>query len=912
MKINSFSCKSRLLPCLGVLAMALPGLVRGIEPTTSAPPIPPADQSWPRDIVSGKVKITCYQPQIDEWTGYRVLHARFAVALTPPGEAPQLGVAEVTGETTSDPETRTVVIRNIKIEDARFQTEKPEDATRLEALLKQSFPSTPVTASLDHMLAGVKLAKGAAHTADVKMEPPPIFISTEPAMLLMVEGKPVLAPIDKSELKFVVNTNWDILFDEPVGNYYLLSGDVWMTAKDIAGPWEMATSLPLSIEQLPDDETWQHVKQALPWTPRKGMVIPKVKYSDKPAELITFSGDPVWEKVEGTTLSFANNTESDVFQAADGTIYFLVSGRWFKTAKLGGEWAYAGNDLPEDFKQIPEDGPEGDVLASVPGTDEAEDAVLLASVPTEAVVNIKQAEAKAAVSYNGEPTFKPIENTQMTYATNTPADVVQCEGKYYLCQDAVWFVSTAPNGPWKVCKDVPEAIYSIPPSSPVYRVTYVNVEDEDGDDGEVTCSYTAGYFGAFVAGLALGDCLVWGTGYYYPPYVGWWGHYPAYYPYHYSYGCAAAYNRWTGGYAVGERVYGPYASAGRAAWYNPATGRYGRAAHVEGPYGGRTVAGAYNPRTGTGWATRQGNNGYAQWGTSVARRGDHWVQSAHIAGPDGGAAAWRGSNGAGTFHWSDEGHGGMAVHNGDFYAGHDGNVYRKDGGDWSKWSNGGWEPVGHKADGFNPGPKPGPRPDPTPGPGPGPGPRPDPKPGPGPGPQPHPDGFIPGETRHVPDSGRNGFITGQTKHNFPGYPPGGNRPGADGGGQQFQPGTRPGAGGGGQQFQPPTRPGEGGGGEQFHPQPRPGADGGGIQRQDLPQRHVTDPGEVQQRLNREANTRDLGDQRERQQQFQRSSGGGGLFQRGGGGGFQGGGGGGFSRGGGGGGFSRGGGGFHRR
>ena len=207
MKTHPFFHKSRLLPWLGVVAMVLPGLGRAIEPATSAPPRPPADQEWPRDITSGKVRITCYQPQIDEWTGYRVLHARFAVALTPPGEAPQLGVAEITGETTSDQETRTVVIRNLKITGARFQTGKPEDSPRLEALLKQSFPSAPVTASLDHMLAGVKLAKGAAHTAEVKMDPPPIFISMEPAMLLMVEGKPVLAPIDKSPLKIVVNTN---------------------------------------------------------------------------------------------------------------------------------------------------------------------------------------------------------------------------------------------------------------------------------------------------------------------------------------------------------------------------------------------------------------------------------------------------------------------------------------------------------------------------------------------------------------------------------------------------------------------------------------------------------------------------------------------------------------------------------
>lgn len=833
-----------------------------------APKQPAEDQGWPRELTLKKARITCYQPQIDEWQGYKVLHARLAVSMTPAGEAPYLGVAEITGETTTDHETRTVLIRNIKVESAHFQTEKPEDATRLEALLKEIFPKDPVSASLDRILAGVKLAKGSAQTVEVKMDPPPIFVSTAPAMLLMVEGKPVLGPIDKTPLKFVVNTNWDILFDEAAGNYYLLSGDEWLSAKELNGPWTLAEALPASVNELPDDDTWQHVKQDLPWSIKKGMIVPKVFFSDKPAELISFSGDPVWEKVEGTNLSFATNTDSHVFQEGDGEVYFLVSGRWFKTPKLGGEWTYAGNNLPEDFKEIPENAPCAEVLASVPGTEDAEDAVILASVPVEAVVKIKEAEAKAKATYNGDPQFKPVEGTQLQYAANTPNDVIECEGKYYLCQDAVWFVSDKATGPWKTCKHVPDAVYSIPPSSPAYRVTYVKVEDDDDDDdGEVTTSYTAGYFGAFVAGLALGECLVWGTGYYYPPYVGWWGHYPAYYPYHYSYGCAAVYNRWTGGYAVGERVYGPYASAGHAAWYNPATGRYGRAARVEGPYGARTVAGAYNPRTGTGWATRQGNNGYAQWGTSVAARGNHWVQTGHVVGPDGGAVGWRGSNGAGGFHWSDQGSGGMAVHNGDFYAGHDGNVYRKDDGQWSKWDNGGWQPAGHNADGIRP-------------PHDGPGPRPGPNPGPGPKPEPHP--------------GRNGFITGQTDH-FPGYSPSGVRPGEGGGGER-NPALEP-------------RPGQGGAGESNPAlQPRPGAGGAGERNPNLPERHVTDPGEVQNRLNREASTRDLGEQRTRQFQQQRSNyGGGGGFDRGGSGRF---GGGGF--GGGGGGFRRGGGGFHRR
>lgn len=846
------------LPWLGTIIIASTAPCWALEAPDDNSPAPPQDTGWPREMVFKKAKLTCYQPQIEEWENYRKLHARLAISLTPSGGDPVLGVAEVIGETTTDQDTRTVVIRNIQIVSSRFPSAKDEDAIRLEALLKENFAAAPLTVSLDRLLAGLKLAEGAADTVEVKMDPPPIFISSTPAMMLTVEGKPVLAPAEKTGLKFLVNTNWDVLFDEAAGTYYLLSGDEWLSAKNLAGPWNLAESLPEAVSQLPDDDTWKHVKDETPWTIRKGMIVPKIFYSDKPAELIIFQGEPVWEKIEGTGLSWADNTESRVFQNSDGTIYFLVSGRWFKTPRLGDNWSYAGNDLPKDFSNIPEDGPCGDVLASVPGTTEAEDAVVLASVPVEAVVKIKDAEAKAKVSYHGDPEFKDIDGTRLKYASNTSSDVVECADKYYLCQDAVWFVSATASGPWVICADVPAAVYTIPPSSPVYRVTYVHVEDGDRDDDQVTCSYTAGYFGAFIAGLALGDCLVWGTGYYYPPYVS-WGPYPAYYPYHYSYGCAAAYNPWTGGYAVGDRFYGPYASAGRAAWYNPATGRYGRAAQISGPYGTRTVAGAYNPRTGNGWATRQGNNGYAQWGTSAATRGNKWIQSAHVATPNGGAAAWRGSDGAGTFHWSDEGHGGMAVHNGDFYAGHDGNVYRKDDGQWSKWQDGGWQPAGHDNNGINPQ-----RPDPNHGPGPNPPPRPKP-----PGPK--------------PDNDRNGFISGQTRHTPAGYN-GGTRPGENGGGERKEiPDNRP---------NPPAD--------------RPGAGGSGERKPDGPQRRTTDPDEVQSRLNRDSAARDRGEERSRQ--FQPQGGGGGGFSGGSGsqrgGGFGGGGGGGFRRGGGGGGFHR--------
>ncbi len=77
-----------------------------------------------------------------------------------------------------------------------------------------------------------------------------------------------------------------------------------------------------------------------------------------------------------------NNTESDLFRMGrNGDFYFLVAGRWFKAASLDGPWTFATPTLPADFKQIPVEHPRSRVLASVPGTPQATEAVLLATIP---------------------------------------------------------------------------------------------------------------------------------------------------------------------------------------------------------------------------------------------------------------------------------------------------------------------------------------------------------------------------------------------------------------------------------------------------------------------------------------------------------------------------------------------------
>jgi hypothetical protein len=192
---------------------------------------------------------------------------------------------------------------------------------------------------------------------------------------------------------------------------------------------------------------------------------------------------------------------------------------------------------------------------------QAADVALLAQVPTTAVINRAEVEAKAKVTYDGDPQFKPIEQTSLQYATNTPEKVILYGDAYYLCLQGVWFTSAAAQGPWKTADVVPQEIYGIPPSSPVHNVTYVTVANPTTTT--VECSHTSGYEGMFLMGTAVGLTVAYGTGYYYPPYY-YWGPmypYPIYRPWPVTYGVGAVWNPYTGGYYVAS-AYDPMERSG--------------------------------------------------------------------------------------------------------------------------------------------------------------------------------------------------------------------------------------------------------------------------------------------------------------------------------------------------------------
>ena len=667
------------------------------------------DSGWPRRFAADDgTAMTIYQPQVESWVGYSSITFRAAVSFTPEGsEEPVFGALRVRADTDTDLENRRVLLGNMEIVDSKFVTLDEEQSAEWTERLAGVLPQTPTPIDLDRLLAYFEHTEAeavagelgveapAARASEVASDVPLIFVSERPAILVMLDGEPVLYPVEGTDLMFAVNTNWDLFFHTTSGNYYLLDrrdqegesrSGFWLTAPAIDGPWTATVELPPDFLRLPED--WQDLREYLPGgSSGPAGESPAVYAVTRPAELIVIDGSPASTPIEGTRLMWVSNTDSDLFlYGGDGSYYYLVSGRWFRSKTLGGPWELVTAELPEEFGAIPADHPRSSVLVSVPGTAEAAEAVRLAQVPTKATV--KRAEAKAEVAYQGDPEFAAIEGTQMEYATNTQSDVIKIGDLYYLCLQGVWFVSTHANGPWQVTDSVAQEIYTIPPSSPVHHTTYVHVYDSGPD--WVTVGYTAAYVGLMIAILDDSPMVVYGTGFYYPPYVH-YGPHPVYYPYHHSYGAAAWYNPHTGTYGRGASVYGPYGGAGRAAAYNPRTGTYARGAAAYGPYGGTAAYQAYNPRTNTYRAGYRSSNAYSSWGEGVVERGDKWAKGGYYSDSRGTVAGVRTSEGGGAV--VARGAGGQTVVRGkgnNVYAGKNGEVYRRGDSGWSKYGDDKW------------------------------------------------------------------------------------------------------------------------------------------------------------------------------------------------------------------------------
>jgi hypothetical protein len=647
--------------------------------------------------------------------------------------AAKYGVVWFNARTEVDKINRLVTLDQVQLTKVTFPAAADKEAG-LTAFLQKKLPGATKTISLDRLQAALTAASEEIKGVEVKNDPPKVIIASKPSLLVLIDGKPQLREIEGTKLQRVINTRAVLIFDNDKKTYYLRVQDWWLQSEDLEGLWSYA-------EKLPDDMKKAEeyvVKEAATETPQsdqgskppslkdggKKAEIPVVYMEFGPAELIETKGEPQYKPIPGTGLEYVENTNGSVFRLS-GRYYILISGRWFGAASLQGPWTFmSGSDLPADFAKIPLTEPKSTVLASVSGTPQAQEALIANSIPQTA--SITRSEAELSVKYDGEAVFVPIQGTSMSYAQNTSSPVIKVSDKNYYCVEAgVWFKALTPQGPWGVADSVPAEIYNIPPSSPLYYVTYVKIYGSTPD--VVYVGYTPGYYGTVVSSSST--TVVYGTGWYYAPYVGptvWYGwpytygvgagftyttasgwsfgfgygysYYPWYYPWwgpmgYYGYGWYPYYGWGAWGGAAVANVYGvwgntAYSRTG-AAWANPYTGNYGAA--TRGAY--------HNTQTGRSTVAGRGSNTNIYTGNTAGYRGaatynpNTGIVAGGGAGYAGNIYSGQGTAGGGRFAYNSNTGAGIAAGKDNIYAGKDGTVYRynRQNGDWSSNSGSGWQ-----------------------------------------------------------------------------------------------------------------------------------------------------------------------------------------------------------------------------
>ncbi len=645
------------------------------------------EPEWPKKVEKESFQISIYQPQINSLEG-DILDARAAISVKKKGERLVFGAMWFTSRLVTDFDTRLVNLTDVNIESVKIPDAGEAEESAMIRLLETEIPEMDMTFSLDRLLTSLEMVeKSNVLSEQFNHAPPKIYFEDEAAVLVLIDGEPILEDIEDTKIQYVANTPYFILYNKADRFFYLKGGDWWYRAGRVEDTWRKIDNPPNSIlqitptEDIPETDV-DSIARTLDYPPK--LILSKV-----PAELIITDGEPDFAALEGTDLLYVRNTESEILMDINSQGYYvLIAGRWYRSKSLDSEdWAFVNpDDLPEGFASINTDSEMGSVRSSVPNTREAKEAMLENEIPQTAEIDRKKASVE--VVYDGNPEFERMQGTEMAYAVNTDKSVLFIDNRYYCVDNAVWFVSDHATGPWQVCVSVPNDVQSIPPEYPVYNVKYVYIYDYTPD--VVYVGYTPGY----VYSYSYHGTIVYGTGYYYRP---WYRTY--YYPRPVTYGYGVHYNPYTGwGFSVGIS-YGwvGYSYYRRPYYYTsywgPTGYRYGyrhgyyhgyNRGHYRGYYHGYSYGVYASSRSGYRAGYYDGRRHYSQSHNVYKSRSTGVVHTGTRATTYGS----RTGSGATRSSYSKPA---TSSRKNNVYTDRNGNVYRQKGDNWQSREEGSWK-----------------------------------------------------------------------------------------------------------------------------------------------------------------------------------------------------------------------------
>lgn len=201
------------------LLLAISMIAAGNLAAKSTPP--PVDPGWPRQRTNEQGSLVYYQPQVDTWTNFKELAFRMAFSLTPKGGKEIVGVMELQAQTDVNVDDHSVLLRDFKINEVKLPGLDPAKTSQVDQTVRSFLPpGHTVVMALDQLVATVEKSQAPA-AVPVQNDPPAIFVSNTPAILLNVDGEGVRADIAGTNLGFVVNSNFPLFFEKESPKEYI-------------------------------------------------------------------------------------------------------------------------------------------------------------------------------------------------------------------------------------------------------------------------------------------------------------------------------------------------------------------------------------------------------------------------------------------------------------------------------------------------------------------------------------------------------------------------------------------------------------------------------------------------------------------------------------------------------------------
>lgn len=206
-----------------------------------------------------------------------------------------------------------------------------------------------------------KEPKPQADEDDDDLRRPEVIVSTKPAELVWTDGLPQYAAIAGTNLLYVKNTTSDVFLEISTQVSYVLLSGRWFRTESAKVAWEFVPSdqLPLDFSRIPLSSEKHHVLACVAGTPQakdavKSSGVPQtegVKPGPAPDLRATYDGEPRFEEISDSSVSYAVNSPNPVFYV-DRRYYWCNDGIWYDSGYAVGPW-YVCTYVPRPIYLIP-------------------------------------------------------------------------------------------------------------------------------------------------------------------------------------------------------------------------------------------------------------------------------------------------------------------------------------------------------------------------------------------------------------------------------------------------------------------------------------------------------------------------------------------------------------------------------